>query len=40
MLHSSLVYTGVGALIGLAVIAAGVPLVLLARRAEGPAPAQ
>lgn len=40
MLHSSLIYTGVGALIGLAVIAAGVPLVLLARRAEGPAPAE
>ena len=40
MLHSSLVYTGVGALIGLAVIAAGVPLVLLARRAEAPAPAE
>ena len=40
MLHSSLVYTGVGALIGLAVIAAGIPLVLIARRAEGPAPAE
>lgn len=40
MLHSSLVYTGVGALVGLAVIAAGIPLVILARRAEGPAPAE
>jgi len=31
MLHASLAYTGIGALIGLAVIAAGTPLLLLGR---------
>lgn len=31
MLHASLAYTGIGALIGLAVIAAGMPLLLLGR---------
>lgn len=32
MLHASLTYTGVGALVGLAVIAAGAPLLLFGRR--------
>ncbi|BBK33711.1 amino acid/polyamine/organocation transporter (APC superfamily) [Stella humosa] len=40
MLHASLAYTGVGALIGLAVIAAGVPLLLFRRRDESVAPAE
>jgi amino acid transporter len=40
MLHASLAYTGVGALIGLAVILAGVPLALLGRPADSPAPAE
>lgn len=46
MLYSSLAYTGVGALVGLAVVAAGVPLLLFIRRepvltppAVGPLPA-
>jgi APA family basic amino acid/polyamine antiporter len=40
MLYSSLVYTGVGALVGVAVVLAGTPLLLLGRKAEsasGPA---
>ncbi len=40
MLHASIAYTGRGALIGLAVLAAGLPLVLLRRRAPRPAPAE
>jgi amino acid transporter len=40
MLHASLAYTGAGALIGLAVIAAGLPLALMGRPADSPAPAE
>ena len=40
MLHASLAYTGIGALIGLAVIAAGVPLLLFRRRDQGAVPAE
>lgn len=32
LLYSSLAYTGVGALVGLAVVVAGIPLLLLTRR--------
>jgi basic amino acid/polyamine antiporter, APA family len=39
MLYSSLAYTGVGALVGVAVLLAGLPLLLL-RRAEEPAAAE
>lgn len=39
MLHASLAYTGVGALIGLAVIAAGTPLLLLGPPGRKPVPA-
>jgi APA family basic amino acid/polyamine antiporter len=35
MLHGSLAYTGVASLIGLAVLAAGAPLLLFQRRGEG-----
>jgi basic amino acid/polyamine antiporter, APA family len=35
MLYSSLAYTGVGALVGVAVLAAGTPLLLLDRKAAG-----
>jgi amino acid transporter len=34
MLHASLAYTGVGALVGLAVLAAGAPLLLFRRKDE------
>ena len=37
MLHASVTYTGMGALVGLAVVAAGTPLLLLRRRAPAPA---
>lgn len=35
MLHSSLVYTGIGALVGVAVLLAGVPLLLLSGKGSG-----
>lgn len=35
MLHASIAYTGMGALAGLAVVAAGTPLLLFRRREEG-----
>ncbi|WP_160000251.1 APC family permease [Roseomonas sp. 18066] len=39
MLHASIAYTGLGALVGLAVVAAGLPLLLFRRRdAEPPLP--
>ena len=38
MLHASLAYTGSGALIGLAVVLAGLPLLLFRRRSEAPSP--
>jgi len=40
MLYSSLAYTGTGALIGIAVLLLGIPLLLLARRRPLPAPAE
>ncbi len=36
MLHASVTYTGVGALIGIAVVAAGTPLLLFRRREQQP----
>jgi amino acid transporter len=38
MLHASLAYTGSGALMGLAVVLAGLPLLLFRRRSEARAP--
>lgn len=40
MLHASLAYTGIGALIGLAVIAAGTPLLFFSRPERKPVPAE
>lgn len=41
MLHASVTYAGRGALLGLAVMVAGIPVLLLARsRADAPSPAQ
>ncbi|MBI0433325.1 APC family permease [Roseomonas sp. KE0001] len=39
MLHSSIAYTGLGALVGLAAVAAGAPLLLFRRREVPPLPA-
>jgi hypothetical protein len=36
MLHASVTYTGVGALVGIAVVAAGTPLLLFRRREQQP----
>lgn len=38
MLHASLAYTGIGALVGVAVVLAGLPLLLFRRPADPPAP--
>jgi len=38
MLHASLAYTGSGALIGLAVVLAGLPLLLFRRPSDTPSP--
>ena len=35
LFYSSVVYTGFGALLGMLVLAAGLPLLMLARRGEG-----
>ncbi len=40
MLYSSLAYTGIGAFVGLAVLAAGTPLLFLERAKEAPAAAE
>ncbi|GGE32106.1 amino acid permease [Agaricicola taiwanensis] len=40
LLYSSLVYTGVGALMGVAVLIAGIPFLLIGRRQELPKPAE
>jgi amino acid transporter len=40
MLYSSLVYTGMGALVGVAVLVVGLPLLLLGRRGAAAAPAE
>jgi hypothetical protein len=37
MLYSSLAYTGTGALVGIAVVLAGLPLLLLGRPQHAPA---
>jgi basic amino acid/polyamine antiporter, APA family len=35
LLYSSLAYTGIGAMVGVAVVAAGIPLLLWMRRGSG-----
>jgi amino acid transporter len=40
MIYSSIVYAGIGSLVGVAVLIAGLPLLLLARREEAPSAAE